>query len=580
MNNIFELLNIIRCFWKVLTKKRQLQIIFLLVFNLFSSIMEIISIASIMPFISAITDSKYFLSTELAKNILFIFPSNNVNYIFYLTVGFIFLNVLSGVIRLIALYFNVRISFIAGSDIGQELFRTTLSQNYEYHTKTHSSKLISLVSSKGGSIITNAVTPSINLINSFILFVILFFTLIYISPYITLTIVFVLTLVYFLIILFIKKIIDKESINVSVYSDKTMKILQESFGGIRDILLNNSISLQFKKYSISERKLRDSQSISGVISGFPRFIIEPIGMILLASIAYYLFKINNNIGESLSLLVVITVALQRLLPVMQQMYTNWSSLANSKTSLNEVVEQFDLKNTSLEGSINDYLNWNKSIVLQDVFFRYSSRPNLILKNVSLKINKGEIIGIVGESGSGKSTLIDVLSGLLKPTNGHFRIDDVEISTVSDLAKWRNSISVVSQRIFLIDSTLKENIAFGDSVENIDYEKLRKSIMISNLSSTVDLLPNGLDTVIGERGVQISGGQLQRIAIARAFYKNSSVLILDEFTSSLDSKTENEILNSITTIRNDFTIVIVSHKDSNLRICDTIYEVKDCNITKI
>ena len=190
MNKLFEILYILKIFWNVLKKRRKIQILLLLLFNLFSSIFEILSIASIMPFISAITDPKYFLNTNLVKEFIFLTKLKSTNLIFIATITFIILNILSGTIRLISQYLNVRISFIAGSDIGQELFRITLTQNYEYHTKTNSSKLISLISSKAGTIITNAVTPSINLINSFFLFIIIITSLIYINPKITLIIMY------------------------------------------------------------------------------------------------------------------------------------------------------------------------------------------------------------------------------------------------------------------------------------------------------------------------------------------------------------------------------------------------------
>jgi ATP-binding cassette subfamily B protein len=576
--NLFELIYIVKYLWNILTKRRKFQIVLLIIFNVFSSFVEIISIATIMPFISAISDPTNFYKSIIYKKITTILIVNSSKFLFYITVLFVMINLFSGIIRLIASYLNTRISFIAGSDIGQELFKKTILQNYEFHTQTNSSNLISIISSKAGTIITNAVSPSINLINSIFLFVIMFASLLYINIKITLILIIFLGAVYYVIILFIKPIIKKESIVTSKKTDETIRILQESFGGIREILLYNSLQYQIEKYTQTERKLRDSQSKSGVISSFPKFIIEPIGMVLLALIAYNLFKENSKIGDSLSLLVVITVALQRLLPVVQQIFTNWSSIANSKSSIEDVINLFKLESTSVEQKQKIY--WEREIQVKDVYFKYETRPEFIFKNVNLSINKGEIIGIIGKSGVGKSTFIDILCGLLVPTNGSIIIDDFKITTDQDLSKWRNSVAVVSQRIFLTDSTLKENIAFGIPLENIDLVKLDKAINIANLVSTINHLPNGIDTILGERGIQISGGQLQRIGIARAFYKDATVLILDEFTSSLDSKTEDEILHSINIIRNNFTIIVVSHKSSNLSICDSIYEVKDSNIIKI
>ena len=578
MKKLFELIFIVKYLWNILAKRRKFQILLLIIFNAFSSFVEIISIASIMPFISVIADPANFYKTLAYKKIQEYFIINIYNFALNITILFIAINIFSGLIRLIVSYLNTKISFLAGSDIGQELFKKTLMQKYEFHTQTNSSNLISIISSKAGTLITNAVTPSINLINSIFLFLIMFISLLYINTKITLLIVFFIGFIYFLIILFIKPIINKESFITSKKLDETIKILQESFGGIREILLNNSLKFQILKYNESERKLRDSQSKSGFISVLPKFIIEPIGMILLALIAYNLFKESIKIGDSLALLVLITLALQRLLPVVQQIFSSWSSLVNSKSSIEDAIDLLKLNPSISDESQN--IIWEREIQLKDLYFKYESRPNYVFKNVNFKIQKGKTIGIIGKSGVGKSTFIDLICGLLLPTNGSILIDDFEINNKNDLSKWRNSISVVSQRIFLTDSTLKENIAFGIPVEKIDYVKLEKSINIANLGTTIKTLPNGIETILGERGIQISGGQLQRIGIARAFYKDASVLILDEFTSSLDSITEEDILNSIQMIKNDFTIFVISHKRSNLQICDYIYEVKDFGIFKI
>ncbi len=577
MKNLIELIKILKIFWSVLNKRRKAQIIILLLLNIISNILEIISIASIMPFIATISDTKNFLNSNFAKKIFIYFDLSHNNFILFFTLLFIILNLISGIFRFTTSYLNTVLSFKAGSDIGQKIYKNSLSQNYEYHTKTNSSNLISIISSKAGTIITQAVSPAINIINSSSLFLIIFSALLYINFKITILIITIICIVYYFIILIIKPIINKEGKNTSLYLDEQMKILQESFGGIREILLNNTLEYQIDKYNKAERNLRNSQSRSGVISNAPRFIIEPAGMILLAFVSYFLYTNTNNFTNTFSLIVVIALSLQRLLPVTHQLYSNWSIIANSKSSLIDIIDLLDLKINYINILKSEKFQFNSFIKLEKISFKYETRNEYIIKDLDFTIFKGKTIGIIGESGEGKSTLIDIISGLLFPNQGNIFIDDQKIDNFQKYAKWRNTISVVSQRIFLTDSTLKENIAFGTHIDEIDDQKLFQAIKMANLENTINKLPNGINTLMGERGVQLSGGQLQRIGIARAFYNSASVLILDEYTSSLDSKTEEEIINSISEIKEQFTIIIVSHKKSNLRICDSIYKLSNSKL---
>ena len=265
---------------------------------------------------------------------------------------------------------------------------------------------------------------------------------------------------------------------------------------------------------------------------------------------------------------------------MQQMFTSWSTLTSSIPALEDVKEYI-----SLESKISNFdekrrMKWNNSITLENIFFKYESRDKNILNGINLSIKKGQILGLIGKSGAGKSTIIDIISGLINPTKGNLCVDGVSLNSSLELSRWRNEIAVVSQRIFLQDCSLLENIAFGVEKNEINVEKVLESIELADLGQTVSQLPLGMDTTLGERGVLISGGQLQRIGIARAFYKDASVLILDEITSALDNDTENEILKSIMKIKKNFTIIMISHKMSILTICDDVYEVSNGRISAV
>jgi ABC-type multidrug transport system fused ATPase/permease subunit len=580
MKNIINIIEILSIYWKVITKRRKFQIIVLQILNIISSIFELLTIASIFPFVTAIINPIEFQIKITQKfNYLSKFYNQN-NFILFIVSSFVILNILSGLIRIAATYLNSKISFITGSDIGQEIYKNTLMQNYEYHTMTNSSDLISIIASKSGTIITNALMPTFNLVSSFFIFIFIIVSLLFFDFNITASMIIIFILIYVIILKITKPRLINEGLTTSRETDVVMRNLQESFGGIREIILNNSHFHQIKRYNYSERKLRDSQSSSIILVNLPKFIIEPSGLIMLALITYYLYLNQYSSTKIISILAVLTMSIQRLLPTLQQLYSNWSTITNSLPSLKDTVAILDLKKNNIVIEANQKFPWSKSINLQNVSFKYITRDKFILNNINLTIKKGTIVGFVGKSGEGKSTLIDLICGLIFPANGSIYIDNFKIEKLNDYSKWRNEISVVSQRIFLLDKTFQENIAFGIEKDKIDKIKLQQSISMANLDQTISNLPLGVETIIGERGIQLSGGQLQRIGLARAFYKDASILILDEATNALDSNTESEIINTIKLFKNKFTILMITHNPNNLNICDEIYEIQNSNLLQI
>jgi ATP-binding cassette subfamily B protein len=301
---------------------------------------------------------------------------------------------------------------------------------------------------------------------------------------------------------------------------------------------------------------------------------------MLALITYYLYLNNYSSDKIISILAVLTMSIQRLLPNLQQIYSNWSTITNSLPALKDTITMLGLRKSIIQVNPIEKFPWKDSINLQNVSFKYQTRNNFILKDINLTINKGSIVGFIGKSGEGKSTLIDLITGLINPIIGQISIDNIILENLNDYSKWRNEISVVSQRIFLLDKSFEENIAFGIEKKMIDKIKLYNAISMANLDQTIINLPLGVETVIGERGIQLSGGQLQRIGLARAFYKDASILILDEATNALDSNTESEIINTIKMFKDNFTILMITHNSLNLKICDQIYEIKNSNLFQI
>jgi ATP-binding cassette subfamily B protein len=316
---------------------------------------------------------------------------------------------------------------------------------------------------------------------------------------------------------------------------------------------------------------------NAILAQLPRFLIEAIGIMILSFGSYLMIISGGDLVLVIPILGVTAMCAQKLLPVLQQAYAAFVTIKGSTDSVLDALSMLDNKIPLQKGlSSSTFLSFESSIILKDIAFSYPSDTQIILQKISLKINKGDKLGIIGTTGSGKSTLVDILMGLLKPISGTIEVDGQVLSD-SNIGEWHSFISHVPQFIFLADGTIIENIAFGIEPHNIDMMRVYEAVEASQLSETINNLPDRYETFVGERGIRLSGGQRQRLGIARALYKRSKLLILDEATSALDSKTEELVINSIQKLCNEVTIILITHRATSLSICSRIAELSNGEI---
>ncbi|MEK9613763.1 MAG: ATP-binding cassette domain-containing protein, partial [Flavobacteriaceae bacterium] len=277
--------------------------------------------------------------------------------------------------------------------------------------------------------------------------------------------------------------------------------------------------------------------------------------------------------QIVTLLGVFVAAAFRMIPSINRILSALQNIKYYGATVNKIYDQIIGFDFSKSNKNSKEFAFDKEIKLEDIQFSYKEK--IILNSINLKIKKGTTIGIVGASGSGKSTLVDLINGLLKPTKGTITVDGIQIDEF--IKSWQQTIGYVGQEIFLIDDTIKANIAFGMSDQEINMDSVYKALEAAQLSSFIDELELGIETKVGERGIQLSGGQKQRIGIARALYQNPSVLIFDEATASLDNETEKHVMNSIYNLKQDKTMIIIAHRISTLQDCDQVYEIKNGKI---
>ena len=568
INNFIEL-------QKHLPKKRKLQYLTIFLITVICAFFETIAVTSSVPFISFLTNGEGINVNRFIKDIFTLFNAFEYENQFMI-LGIIFgLSIISAsILRLVILYLNIRFSELIGLDIGKKIYFRSLNQPYIFHTKRTSSELIDGISIKVDEAVSG-INCFLQLVSWALIFTGLITSLFLINYRIAITSSFIFISIYFFIALFTSKRLLNNGKIIATKSKQLIEVIQDSFGGIRDIIIGKYQESYTKKYETIEKLRRKKIAESNFITLSPKFILEAIGYTLLIVFTLYLnYRYQSYL--ILSTLGGFAIGAQRLLPALQQIYANISKIKTFRASfekvldlLNQPVERNSIKNTSK-------LNFSKSIQLKNVSFTYGDDSKYILNSINIDIKKGECIGIKGQTGAGKSTLLDILMGLLKPTKGQFLIDGKNLYKRNDYIyeQWINNISHVPQSIFLTNSTIENNIAFGIDNKFIDYEKLNEILEICQLKTFISSLKYGYETIVGERGIMLSGGQRQRIGIARALYMGSEVIFLDEATSSLDNHTEKKIMDSIYKLGNKITIIIVAHRLSTLKSCDKIYELKN------
>jgi len=578
----FYSLNILLKVLNYLKKKRTIQLYLMIVLLIFSSLMEVFSIGMIIPFIAVLIEPSKLITMYEVLNISNFLENVEIEkQRFLLTSLFIITFTFSIFFRILNNYVFQRISRAIATDLNLQVFKNFLEQDYSVSIKENSSLRISLMTEKMQNIV-GVIYNFLTFCSSvFILIVIGIFCLV-ISPKLSSITFVVLTIIYLFMSKFLNKIVIKLSKIIMLKMSSKLKIIQESFGGLRQIILDKTQNVYFAIFEIDEHNLRISEAKNNFYIALPRFLVELIALIVLAIYAYYLT--SNKIIESFELITFlgfIGFASSRLLPITSSMYLSLISFLGNVYVVNELLDY--LKATPqnrVQNSVEEKkIDFDNSIKFENISFRYNDSSNFELKNINFEIKKGEKIGIIGETGYGKSTIIDLLIGLLKPIKGNILIDNTILETKT-IKSWQSKISHVPQDVFLMDRSIAENIAFSIGKKNINYEILKKSIEAAELKETISTLKDKENTLIGERGIYLSGGQKQRVGLARAFYHQKKLLILDEATSSLDVETEEKIINNINKNYKDLTIIQISHRIQTLKFTDKILKFEKNNFINI
>ena len=550
-------------------QKRSLLILSLLLF--FGMFLEVIGLGILIPTITILLDPESFKDVEILssiKDFLLISSEGWLVYFFLVLVMSIYL--LKSIFLVYLTFRKNRFLQNLNAYISNNLYSSYLKQNYNFHVNRNSSELIKNIQIEVEllwSFINSIITIFIEI--GFIVSII--FTLLFIEFVGAISVGLFYGILSIFFFQFTKKKITAWGEIREEVDGKISKIILEGLGGIKDLLILGKTS--FYSSIFSEKNYQKSRITSNqeTLTQTSRFYLEFISVAGLISFIMISITLGKPTTEVVGILGVFVAASFRLLPSLNRVLNSIQTIKYSKPSLDIIsseISSVDLINRKIDKQFE--FKFENSIEFINVDFSFSNNIQ-VLKGVNLKIEKGKTVGIIGESGSGKSTLVDILMGLYKPTKGEIKIDGMSGFQLNQ--SWRNIIGYVSQSIYLTDDSIKNNIALGVPNDEISDSRVFEILKEVKLKEFVEKLKLGIHTKVGERGVQLSGGQIQRLGIARALYNSPDILILDEATSALDSKTEEEVIDCIYNLKSGKTIIMIAHRLNTLKRCDFLYEVK-------
>jgi len=541
-----------------------------------SGVAEVGSLTAAVPFLAVLTEPNRLWKLRIVQNnaaILGITDSKEL----LLPVALLFglAAVLAAAVRLLNLWLNGQLAAAIGSDLSCEAYKRTLYQPYAVHLQSNSSSAIAGITTKTLQVVV-VLTAALQLVTAAVVAVCLLGALLAIDLPVACTAIAVFGTAYGLLSLMVKGQLLANGRLVADASQLQIKALQEGLGSIRDVLLDGSQGTYLAIYRQADLPMRRCQAQSTFLSTFPRYALEALGLVLITFLALLLSLQRGGSSTVIPLLGTLALGSQRLLPALQQIYGSWAVIKSRRSAVEDVLGM-------LERSIPRQtlqplpLPLRQGFKVENLCFRYVPDAPIVLNQINLEVHSGERIGLIGSTGSGKSTLVDILMGLLEPTSGRILVDGFDLhdpQRPERLAAWRSAIAHVPQSIFLADSSIAENIAFGISKEQIDHERLRHAAGQAQISEFIESIPDGYETFVGERGVRLSGGQRQRIGIARALYRQANIIVLDEATSALDTSTEDAVIGALEGLSRNLTLVMIAHRLTTLQRCDRVIRLVD------
>jgi ATP-binding cassette, subfamily B, bacterial PglK len=573
----------VRKFRALFSKQEFKNIVFVLIISILMSIFQAISILSIFPFINLIIDPDSYSNSQYLNFLYTFFNfSNTSDFIIFvglLTLGFVILsNGISAYATKVKLEFVWQNNFL----LSKKLIYGYISQPYYFFLDKNSSDLSKNILTEVNQLTIGYILPVINLIVGLFLSLGILILLILINPYITLLGSLFLFASYYLVTSYYRGVLKNIGIMRFELNIARFRLVNEIFSGIKEIKFLGKEIHYIDIYDNATKKNSKIIAKNYLIAEMPRFILEGIIFGSMIILILFLFITSTDIYDIIPLISIFAFAAYRLTPSLQQIYQSYTLIRFNQATFDNIYAE--LEKTKKENEIVSFdltkqkkILFNNKIELKNISFSYSELGKKILNNINLTIDKNKSIAIVGKTGAGKTTIADIFLGLLFPTQGKITVDGMEIAR-KDIRDWQKNLGYVPQRIYISDASVKQNIAFGVPENQIDLNAVETAARIANIHDFIENeLQDGYNTILGERGIRLSGGQSQRIGIARALYYNPDILVLDEATSSLDGFTEKLFVDAIKNLSSQKTLLIIAHRINTIKNCDKIVVLNEGKI---
>ena len=556
-----------------LSTARRRQFLLLVGLMFLGAIAELGTVGSVIPFLALVSQQSgaVHLPGPLAM-LASVGPAAGLSGIVWTAIVFAAFAIVAGLIRLELAWLTQNFVNRAGHEIALEIQRRILAQPYSFHIERHSSTFTS-ATDKVEIVVLDIGLPLLQAVIAFFIGCFVLAVLFAINPLATVIATSAFALVYAIVSALVGKRLAANSAVVGTAYHDRLRVEQESLGGIRDVIIDNSQAMHLDLLERVNSRLVRARATTNFMAQAPRFIIEAAAVVVIV-ITILLSRQPGGIALAIPFLGALAVGAQRLLPLVQTAYAGWSVATANRSIVGQIVELLRLPMGRDEGRLEP-LPLEDRIRFDEVSFSYPSRPHVAaIDKVSLEIRRGSMVALIGKTGSGKTSLADLLMGLIRPISGQIHVDQ-EPLTAENAQRWQQSVAHVPQTIFLADSSIAANVALSRGGEPPDPDRVASALKLAQLDEFVASLPKGHDTTVGERGIRLSGGQRQRLGLARAIYKDAPVLVLDEATSALDELTESSIVEALERLKHEGrTIVIIAHRMSTIARCDSIVKLEE------
>ena len=563
--------------WKLSTSKRRKQFLALIVFSLLNTLAELASIGSVIPFLILFSNPSKIYEYPFVMSVLNFFTNffPNFNFFQIFTFFFISLIIFSSILRLFFLRLSLMISYSSASDLSLKIYKNIINQPYTYHLKLKTSSIITALTNKINVVAFHIIQSVFVSISSFLIVFGFLIGIFLYNPYIASCLLAFFIIFYFSIGFIFQNKLIQNSFDIERLLDRLVKLVQESLGSIKEIILGNLQQGLIDHYMQLDKSMRNVQSYNSFIGSAPRILIESIGVIVLLFLAFFLNQSGQAITEFLPILGLIIYSSQKVLPSIHSLFSAWSNIKGEHATLRNVIKLLENNDFKFKHDFEGHedLKFNYQIKFKNISFSYENSSTIILDKINITIKKGSKVAILGASGSGKSTFVNILMALQKPSVGEIFVDSQPL-TGDRIYNWRRKIAHVPQDVFLLNASIAENVAFGVPLEKINLGKVSRILNQLGFKDFIETLEKKLLSEVGERGINLSGGQRQKIAIARALYRKASLLVFDEATSSLDSKSQDDILKVIFSLPKKITVIMITHQTELTKNFDKIYMLKN------